>query len=86
MGAPYPFWNSGTSGKGTAPYNLVLQDDGNLVLYDAGSTGPDPALHIWSSGTNGKGTAPFNLTMQNDGADLLAAVSGWTTDMDHGFI
>ena len=27
------WWQSGTSGKGQAPYKLVMQNDGNLVLF-----------------------------------------------------
>jgi hypothetical protein len=27
-------WSTGTSGRGTAPYKLVMQGDGNLVIYD----------------------------------------------------
>jgi len=27
-------WQSGTSGRGTGPHKLMLQDDGHLVLYD----------------------------------------------------
>ena len=28
-------WSTGTSNKGVKPYKLVMQDDGNLVLYDS---------------------------------------------------
>jgi hypothetical protein len=27
-------WSSGIYGKGTGPYRLVMQGDGNLVIYD----------------------------------------------------
>ena len=29
-----PIWNTKTNGKGTGAIRLVMQDDGNLVLYD----------------------------------------------------
>ena len=66
MGAPYAFWNSGTSGKGSPPYSLVMQNDGNLVLYGAGST-VDSSKATWNSNSGGKGKAPYSLTMQDDG-------------------
>ncbi|TNV79218.1 hypothetical protein FGO68_gene17317 [Halteria grandinella] len=28
-------WNSGTAGKGNQPYTIVMQDDGNLCIYDS---------------------------------------------------
>ena len=53
-------WNTPTVGKGTYPWRLVLQGDGNLVIYDAKNTA------TWNSQTNGKGVAPFRLIMQQD--------------------
>ena len=41
--------------------NLIMQSDGNLVLYDR-SKRP-----VWASNTMSKGTAPFKATMQTDG-------------------
>ena len=55
-----PLWTSNSSGKGAGPYELVMQSDGNLVIY--GSQGP-----TWASGTYGKGVAPYKLAMQEDG-------------------
>jgi len=46
---------------GTHPYNLQMQGDGNLVLYD------DDGKDLWSSNTAGKGDAPFIVILQNDG-------------------
>jgi hypothetical protein len=40
-------WASNTHGKGTGPYVLKMQEDGNLVIYD--STG----AATWASNTNG---------------------------------
>ena len=55
-------------------YRLVLQGDGNLVLYD-GSGRP-----IWSSGTNGSSVQ--TLAMQYDGNLVLYSTAGvplwWT--------
>ncbi len=48
-------------------FKLVLQADGNLVLYDK-----DKAL--WSSGTNGKDAK--KLVMQNDGNLVLYGPNG----------
>jgi len=48
-------------------FKLVLQADGNLVLYDK-----DKAL--WSSGTNGKNAK--KLVMQNDGNLVLYGPNG----------
>ena len=41
-----PVWASNTNGKGVAPHRLVMQGDGNLVIYDSYSTA------TWSTGTN----------------------------------
>jgi len=38
-------WSTGTSGQGTQPYKLVVQDDRNIILYDTGKN------VLWSSGT-----------------------------------
>ena len=56
-----PIWNSKTFGQGKAPYKLVMQTDGNLVLRDSTQKA------LWNSGTSGKGTKPYTLSLQNDG-------------------
>jgi hypothetical protein len=53
-------WASNTYGKGVAPRHITMQDDGNLVIYDANGHA------TWASGTYGKGTGPFRLVMQAD--------------------
>ena len=59
-------WNSFTdkgkkgNGQGSAPFKVVMQQDGNLVIYDKNRA-------IWASDTNGKGSAPFSVIMQDDG-------------------
>lgn len=40
-------WDSGTSGKGTSPYKVILKTDGNLVLEDKDKN------TIWESGSRG---------------------------------
>ena len=43
-----------------AGLKLVLQGDGNLVLYDANGTA------LWNTGTHGQGVAPYKLALQDD--------------------
>jgi len=52
------YWNSGTAGK--AAEMLVMQTDGNLVLY-----GYDRS-DLWTSKTSGGGNTSF-FYIQNDG-------------------
>ena len=60
-----------TSGTPTASVSnakglkLVMQTDGNLVLYDAAKKA------LWASGTSRKGTGPYRLLMQPDGNLVL---------------
>ena len=49
-------------------YRLVMQGDGNLVLYD------NQSRAYWSSGTAGRGTS--NLVMQNDGNLVVYRAGG----------
>ncbi len=42
-------WASGTHNKGRAPHILVMQEDGNLVIYDADKK------PTWATDTYGKG-------------------------------
>lgn len=53
-------WRSNQKNKGKAPYKVWMQDDGNLVIYDASSP-------IWASQTNGVGKGPYKLLLQDDG-------------------
>jgi len=43
-------------------YRLVMQGDGNLVMYDNSSD-----ASIWASNTGGSGEGPFRAVVQNDG-------------------
>lgn len=60
-----PLWASNTNGKGTAPYRLVAQNDGNLVIYDSDDSA------TWATGTNGKNEGGIDLWMQDDGNLVL---------------
>ncbi|KAI0827134.1 hypothetical protein BC628DRAFT_203453 [Trametes gibbosa] len=59
-------WESLSAGKGVGPWYLVLQDDANLVIYDARDQ------PTWASGSNpGKfGMPPWRLELQ-DGGNLV---------------
>jgi hypothetical protein len=61
MDYDHPIWATMTNGKGSAPYKAVMQEDGNLIVYDSKKSA------LWSSGTNGKGTAPFKLLLEDNG-------------------
>jgi hypothetical protein len=50
-------------------YHLVVQADGNLVLYRSSHFHPDNAL--WASQTQGRGSGPFRLDLQRDGNLVL---------------
>lgn len=67
-----PVWSSGTSGN--SPDRLIMQPDGNLVLYNTANSA------IWNTGTS-SGNNPY-LTLQTDGN--MVAYSGssiplWST-------
>lgn len=58
-------------------YYLVMQADGNLVLYSSGQF-----IHhfaTWSSGTNGKGSGPYRLVMQDDANLVIYDSTGTPT-------
>jgi len=64
-------WNSGTSGPVD---RLIMQQDGNLVLYHGGNA-------KWSTGTNGNPGAYFII--QNDGNAVVYSKHNkplWTTN------
>lgn len=59
------------------PYRLVMQNDGNLVLYD------NVNQAIWATGTNGKiGDEPNKSWMNssNNVGDTWKSTSGWLTN------
>jgi len=57
---PTIIWNSNTNGKGSSPYRLVMQSDGNAVVYDSKN------VALWNAGTYGKGVGPYKLIIQDD--------------------
>ena len=61
MGKNNFIWSIETRNVGTWPYNLKMQDDGNLVLLDANNK------VCWSSNTAGQGKAPYSMVIQDDG-------------------
>ncbi len=68
-----PVWSTGTYGQATAA--LIIQGDGNLVLYSAAGT------PLWSSNTSGQNNAV--AVVQDDG-NLVVYAAGlravWSTD------
>jgi hypothetical protein len=42
----YAVWASGSNGRGTPPYYLIVQNDGNVVIYDRNNR------PIWATNTN----------------------------------
>jgi hypothetical protein len=66
-------WATGT--EGTVPGRVVLQEDGNLVMYDAQQEA------VWTSNTSGFPGA--NLVVQDDGNVVIYDGTGvplWGTD------
>lgn len=66
-------WASGTHGRPGA--RCVMQDDGNLVIYDAADA------PLWAAGTHGHHGA--RLAIQDDGNVVIYARDGrpvWSTD------
>ena len=68
-------WASETPGKGTAPHKLILQGDGNLVVYDANG------VATWGSETDE--TRAIRLILQDDRNVVLYDGKGkalWSTE------
>jgi len=53
------YWSTNTGGQGVAPYRLMLEWDGNLVLSDSEST------TLWTSNTGNKGVGPYKLKLKD---------------------
>jgi len=69
-----PLWASGTNGR--APGSVVMQHDGNFVMYDAND------LPIWASGSS-LGYPGAWLTVQSDGNVVIYSAQGvplWATN------
>lgn len=58
--------------SGDKSHMLIMQDDGNLVLYN--NTNP-----LWSSKTHGVGVKPFYFTLQNGGNMIIKDGGGVVT-------
>jgi len=72
------YWNSDTTGVGTAPFSLEMQTDCNLVLYDSSH------IASWSSDTIGQGIG-CRLVIQNDGNIVIydsSDVPVWASDTE----
>lgn len=54
-------WSTGTSGKGTGPYHVELQHDGNLVLYD------NIGAKLFTTEVKEHGQRPHHLIVENGG-------------------
>eukprot|EP01132_Coremiostelium_polycephalum_P009168 gene9168-11236_t len=54
-------WTSDSANKGKSPHYLIMQSDGNLVLYDCEDH------PTWASATHGQGVGPFQARVNNDG-------------------
>jgi len=66
-------WETKTHGKGKGPYKLVMQQDGNAILFDNHNT------HIWATNTAGKGKKPYRLVLQDDGNLVIYSHEGTST-------
>lgn len=60
-GAEMPLWASGTVGKG---FRVIMQRDGNLVLYEQSSSSDKTKIPQWASDTQSRGDY---LMCQDDG-------------------
>ncbi|XXQ38938.1 Bulb-type lectin domain-containing protein [Plasmodiophora brassicae] len=57
-----PLWATNHGEKASeGPFLLRMQDDGNLVIYEA------QGKSIWATGTDHKGVSPHRLVVQDDG-------------------
>lgn len=70
-------WSSGTYDITPLAYCLIMQEDGNLCLYDGSGT------LRWESHTYGLGNLPYKTVMQNDGNFVIKNSLGnivWQTN------
>ena len=64
-------WNNGsTPGTPGAPYQLVMQGDGNLVIYNKNGAS------TWASDTNNKGRSPYKLYLDDNGKLSIIDATG----------
>ncbi|KAM9987746.1 hypothetical protein ACTFIZ_003106 [Dictyostelium cf. discoideum] len=63
-------------------YKLIMQNDGNLVLYIGTLKSQSDQYSLWSSGTYCKGQGPYRLCMQGDGNLVIydsKDIATWST-------
>ena len=80
MSAGQSLVSSGSDNHNTSPYRLVMQTDGNLVVYTPGRQA------IWQSGTPGTGSNN-RLVLQSDGNLVVYTEAGravWNTGTVRG--
>jgi len=69
-------WSSNTAGvSGSAPYRLMLQSTGNLVIVDSRN------VQYWASNTANKGVAPYKLKVRDPHSLTIVDSNGtliWT--------
>ena len=70
-------WSSHTGEQGTAPFKLMMQDDGNLVLLD----GEQPPAVLWESATDGRGEGPYSTVLLASGAVVVYGRTGSENSM-----
>ncbi|KAF8604040.1 hypothetical protein BDV93DRAFT_441454, partial [Ceratobasidium sp. AG-I] len=73
-------WQSGAASGARSPFYLKMQEDGNLVTYDANNN-PTWSASSWDEGWPGEG--PYWVEMQNDGNLVVYKMSGaalWASD------
>jgi hypothetical protein len=71
-GKPIAHWATHTAGQGTGKAKLVIQDDGNLVLYDG------EGAKLWETGVPAGPKYPDTLKVEQtlEGGDLLRSGNG----------
>lgn len=71
QGSSTAMWQSGTFG--TAAAKLIMQPDGNLVIYDVNGK------PVWASSTNGKGLSFAQLQDDGNFVIYLQGAPTWAT-------
>ena len=58
-------WSTSTNGLGKAPYHCILEETGNLKLYDA------RPKTLWQSYSANKGIPPYYLQLRDNGSLII---------------
>jgi len=64
-------WQSGTGGNDIQPHQLILTENGDLIIYDGLKN------QLLNTYTSWYGTVPFKLNMRDDGNLVLTDSNGW---------